>query len=81
MRASLFDERDVREPMPAEPITEASHEFEPARASADDDDAMKVIARNTCWHLMVRDGTRHRSSLRSTAANIAPTIVRSAILK
>jgi hypothetical protein len=80
MRASPFDERDVREPTPAEPIAEARHEFEPTGASADDYDAMKVAARSTRWHLMVRDGTRHRSSLRSTAVNIAPSIVRTAIL-
>jgi len=61
--------------MPPEPITEASHEFEPAGASADDYDAMKVATRSIRWHLMVRDGTRHRSSLRSTAVNIAPSIL------
>src|SRR5215468_1817204 len=63
MLTSLFDQRDVREPTSAESITEASHEFEPASAATDNDDAMKVAARSSCWHLMVRDGTRHCSSL------------------
>ena len=81
MRTSLFDERDVCEPMPAEPITEAGHEFEPARASTDDDDdTMKVAAGSACQHLMVRDRTRHRSSLRPTEVNI-PSIVRTAMLE
>src|SRR5215510_7563547 len=80
MRTSPFDERDVREPVPAEPITKASHEFQPASASADDDDAMKIGARSTRWHMMVRDGTRHRSNLRSRAVNIAPSFARASIL-
>src|SRR5882724_2123332 len=59
MRTSPFDERDVLEPMSAEPITEASHEFQPASASADNDDAMKIAARRTRGHMIVRDRTRH----------------------
>jgi hypothetical protein len=42
VKAARSDERDVCEPMPTEPITGASHKFEPAGTSADDDNATKV---------------------------------------
>jgi len=71
MRTSLFNQRDIREFTLPESITEGGHEFEPTSPAANNDDAMKVTARNTCWALMVRD--RHIPSiLRSTAINIAP---------
>jgi hypothetical protein len=64
MRTSLFDQGDIRELTPPEPITEGGHEFEPTSPAANNDDAMKATARNTCWALMVRARHFLRSSVR-----------------
>jgi len=65
---SLFGEESVLPKSPAEmpKYKEIVRSF--------DDDAMKIAARSTRWHVMVRDGTRHRSNLRSRAVNIAPSL-------
>jgi hypothetical protein len=46
MRARPFDESDIRQAMPAEPVAEARDELEPASATTDDDDAMDFVARS-----------------------------------
>jgi len=67
MRARLFDERDIRQPMPAKPVAEARDEFEPAGAAANDDDAMERVARSGLSRWRSRYRICHRWSPRSAS--------------